>query len=169
MTINSNKFSDNFTDMFADKSGDNPDQRSPVIFVYDGECPICKYAAHATRIHKNVGPLLLVNAREEKAHPVLKEIIDNNLNLDEGMAIKYQDQFYHGKEALRLMAHLADGNHWYNFANRHLYKGKIISSLIYPSMRATRNMLLRIKGVAKLNNLQNKTEHRENDQKTNEE
>lgn len=49
------------------------DSTETIYFVYDGDCPICNYAAHALKISEAVGKLELVNAREQKTHPVYKE------------------------------------------------------------------------------------------------
>ena len=126
-----------------------------VIFVYDGECPICTHAALATRIRKNFGELRLIDARnnQQSHHPILEEIADRGLDLDEGMVIKYQGRFYHGEQALTLMAALGSNESWFNRVNRRLFKGERLSGFAYPVMRAARNLLIRAKGVAKINNL----------------
>ena len=136
----------------------HPDNKtSDVIYVYDGDCPICTYAAHATRIKNNIGVLRLIDARQDSSHPILKEIADRGLDLDEGMVIIYQDSFYHGQQALKLMAELGANEDWFNRANRHLFKGEHLGAIAYPLMRAARNLLIRLKGVPKLNNLKKKT------------
>ena len=40
-----------------------------------------------------------------------------------------------------------------NRVNRRLFKGERLSGFAYPIMRAARNLLIRAKGVAKINNL----------------
>lgn len=127
--------------------------RDSVYFVYDGDCPICNVAANALRIQHDVGPLLLVNARTQDKHPLLDEINALKLNLDEGMVIKFKDRFYHGADALHLMALIGSGQGWFNRMNAFLYRSKTIASIVYPSMRATRNALLRMKGIPPVNNL----------------
>ncbi|MGC3981634.1 MAG: DUF4166 domain-containing protein [Steroidobacteraceae bacterium] len=124
-----------------------------VWYVYDGECPICNVAANALRIRQDVGPLLLLNARETAKHPLLDEINAAQLNLDEGMVIKFRDRLYHGADALHLMALIGSEQGWFNRMNAFLYRSKTIAAIIYPSMRATRNALIWLKGAPGINNL----------------
>ena len=124
-----------------------------VIFVYDGDCPLCNHAAHALHIRKNIGPLELVDARHDRDNPVLSEIRDQNLNLDDGMVIKYRARFYHGDAALVLMARLGRKQGWFNRINAAMFKNPSVAKIAYPLMRAGRNLLLVIKRVPRLNNL----------------
>lgn len=127
--------------------------RGQVCFVYDGDCPICNLAANALRIRQNVGSLLLVNARTQAKHPLLEEINALKLNLDEGMVVKFNGRFYHGADALHLMALIGSEKGWFNRMNAFLYRSKTIAAVLYPSMRATRNALLWFKGIRPINNL----------------
>jgi len=129
-----------------------------VWFVYDGDCPMCSMAAHALKIRQRYGPLYLVDARRNTDDPLLVEIKRRKLNLDEGMVILCEGRFYHGQDALRFMARFGSDDGWFNRINRALFKSNILARLSYPLLRATRNFLLRIKGVAQLNNLRNDEE-----------
>ncbi len=80
-------------------------EKKGVWFVYDGDCPMCNTAAHAFRIRQEHGSLHLVNAREaSNDDPLIREINQRRLDLDEGMVIYCQDRFYHGSDALKFMA-----------------------------------------------------------------
>lgn len=127
--------------------------KGDVWFVYDGDCPICAVAANALQIRKAVGNLHLVNAREDKDHPLLEEIKARNLDLDAGMVIIFQDRYYHGADALHIMALLGSHQGWFNRMNALLFRSRILAALCYPIMRAVRNFAIRLKGVPKLNNL----------------
>lgn len=129
--------------------------KGDVWFIYDGDCPICTIAANALAIRKAVGNLHLINAREETNHPLMQEVRDKGLNLDEGMVIKFQNTCYHGADALHVMALLGTGQGWFNHMNYWLFRSKKLSKLLYPSMRAVRNFLIRLKGTGKINNLGN--------------
>ena len=85
--------------------------------------------------------------------PVMREIDACGLNLDEGMVIKFQDTCYHGADALHVMALLGTRHGWFNRMNAWLFRSKRISTLVYPFMRAARNLALRFKGVSKIGNL----------------
>ena len=127
--------------------------KNEVWFIYDGDCPICNVAANALRIKKAVGNLYLLNARNDNDHPLFQEIKIRNLNLDEGMVIKFNNTYYHGADALHIMGLLGTGRGWFNRMNALLFRSKTLSSLCYPAMRATRNFALKIKGVPRLHNL----------------
>jgi len=128
-----------------------------VWFAYDGECPVCTYAAHALRIRKSVGNLHLVNARESQEHALVKEITALGLNLDDGMVLKFGDSYYHGHDALHMMALLGSPNGWFNRANALLFRSKHLAKYLYPPMRGTRNLLLHLKGIQQIHNLRNGT------------
>lgn len=135
-------------------SPDNLDQRiGDVWFVYDGDCPLCSVAAHALRIRKAVGNLHLVDARSALDHPILREVRERKLDLDQGMVIKFRDTCYHGADALQVMALLGTGQGWFNRLNALLFRSKTLSRIFYPPMRAVRNLLIRLRGVDKIGNL----------------
>jgi predicted DCC family thiol-disulfide oxidoreductase YuxK len=129
--------------------------KGEVWFVYDGHCPICTTAANALQIRNAVGNLHLVNAREESNHPIMQEIRARRLNLDEGMVIKFLDQCYFGADALHVMALLGTGQGWFNRMNARLFRSKTLSRLLYPPMRTARNLFIRLKGISKIDNLNN--------------
>jgi predicted DCC family thiol-disulfide oxidoreductase YuxK len=129
--------------------------KSDVWFVYDGDCPLCTQAATALEIRKSVGPLHIVNAREETAHPLMQEIREKGLDLDRGMVLKYGERCYHGADALNMMALLGSGHGWFNRMNALLFRSKTIARLVYPSMRSGRNILIALRGAGKIRNLEN--------------
>lgn len=124
-----------------------------VYFVYDGDCPICTTAAHALRIRDAVGTLHLINARDGADQPLVREVTERGYDLDEGMVIKFGERYYHGADALGIMALLGSGVGWFNCMNAILFRSPRVAALLYPAMRGTRNTLIRIKGVPKLSNL----------------
>ncbi len=127
--------------------------RASVWFIYDGDCPLCTTAAHALQIKKSVGNLYLVNAREDLEHPLLREVNERHLNLDEGTVLIYQDNFYHGEDALHMMALLGSSQGWFNRMNATLFSSKRLSRFFYPFMRLARTILLGLIGVRKIRNL----------------
>ena len=125
-----------------------------IWFVYDGECPLCASAAMAFQIRKAVGNLHLVDARSELNHPVLSEINTQKMDLDEGMVIKYGDKLYHGADALHLMALLGSNRGWINRFNALFFRSRFLTTWLYPVLRGIRNLLIRVRGVSRINNLQ---------------
>ncbi len=122
-----------------------------VWFVYDGDCPLCRNAARALKIQEAAGSLHLLNAREADGHPLMCQIRTAQLDLDEGMVIKYSGQLYHGAEALTLMALLGSDYGWFNKVNAALFKSEFRARICYPVLRGGRNLLLKILGVQKIN------------------
>ena len=126
---------------------------SDVWFVYDGECPICSLGASLYRVRQQVGALHTLDARTEPNHPVMQEVNAAQLNLDEGMVIKYADQLYQGDAALHLMAKLGANTNPLTALGNGLFKSRTLSKLCYPSMKAARNIALKLKGVGQIGNL----------------
>jgi predicted DCC family thiol-disulfide oxidoreductase YuxK len=124
-----------------------------IWFVYDGECPICTLGADFYKVRKSVGRVQTVDARTEKDHPVMREVNDAKLNLDEGMVVKYQGRLYQGRDALHLMAQLGATDDMLNAINNTIFKSKALAHWLYPSMKAARNLALKLKGVGRIDNL----------------
>lgn len=129
------------------------EDKGEIWFAYDGECPICTYAAHALRIRQSVGPLHLVDARADKDHPLIHRIAEEKLDLDEGMVIQFGGRLYHGADALQVMALLGSDHGWFNRVNVRLFRSPVLAKLAYPLMRGSRNLLIRLLGVAPIDNL----------------
>ncbi|MBB1248542.1 DCC1-like thiol-disulfide oxidoreductase family protein [Rhizobium sp. G21] len=124
-----------------------------VWFVYDGECPLCRVAAQALRIRQSVGHLHLVDARVERDHPLMARINQAGLDLDEGMVLAYGDRLYHGAEALTLMGLIGSEHGWFNRMNALLFRSPALARFTYPAMRGVRNLLIRMLGAGKIDNL----------------
>jgi len=129
--------------------------KGEVYFVYDGDCPICTTAANGFRIREAVGLLYLINAREGKDQPLVREVTELGYDLDEGMVIKFGERYYHGADALGIMAMLGSNIGWFNRMNALLFRSPRMAALLYTVMRSIRNALILIKGKPKLNNLSN--------------
>ncbi len=128
--------------------------KGDVWYVYDGECPLCRMAATALRIRSAVGQLHLVNAREETLHPVIQEINAQGLDIDKGMVIKFGGRLYHGGDAMVMMALLGSRSGWFNRLNAILFPSPSFAKFFYPPIRGMRNLLLWLKGVEQIRNLE---------------
>jgi predicted DCC family thiol-disulfide oxidoreductase YuxK len=130
-----------------------PPKEKGIWFIYDGQCPLCNSAAHALRIKKDYGAIHLINAREASENPIVRQVTQRGLDLDEGMVIYAQGRFYHGKEALKFMARYGAARNIFTALCKGLFWSDMLSSLTYPWMRGTRNFLLRRKNVGRIDNL----------------
>jgi predicted DCC family thiol-disulfide oxidoreductase YuxK len=122
-----------------------------IQLIYDKECPACHFYCQVVRIRQSVGELVLIDARE---HPeVLKEITAQGLDIDQGMVLKMAGQLYYGTDAIHLLALLSGRSGVFNRLNYWLFSSKKVAALLYPILRSCRNVLLKILGKTKINNL----------------
>jgi hypothetical protein len=59
-----------------------------------------------------------------------------------------------GPEPEQLTARLGTNQGWFNRMNAILFRSKVMARLCYPSMRGARNLLLKVKGVQKIHDLE---------------
>lgn len=111
--------------------------------VYDGECPLCAFTAKTIKIRQSAGNLVLLDARlSDPTHPLLRKIVEQNLNLNNGIVVRYGGQLYHGADAIHLLAILGTSVDGFNRIASLLFRSKFRSRLLYPPLRAIRNLLL---------------------------
>ena len=122
-----------------------------ILLIYDKECPACDFYCQIVRIHQSVGDLVLIDARENPE--VLKEITAEGLDIDQGMVLKMGGQLYYGAYAIHLLALLSSRSGVFNRLNYWLFSSKKVAGILYPILRSCRNLLLKILGKTKINNL----------------
>ena len=124
-----------------------------VYLLYDGECPMCSTVATAVRLKREFGALHLLDARTSQDHPLYLEVCRRQLNLDEGMVVLARGEFFHGAEAVQLIARTSDGSNLTSLSARTLFKSGWLTRLCYPALRSIRNRLLKHKKVQQIDNL----------------
>jgi predicted DCC family thiol-disulfide oxidoreductase YuxK len=117
--------------------------------LYDGECPFCTTYVKLVRIREIVGKLRLVNARD--GGPEFEEVKAAGLDLDEGMVLKLSGRLYHGHDCIHALSLLSESKGVFNCFNAWAFRSKARSALLYPTMRAGRNLALRMLGRSKIN------------------
>ncbi|WP_137170657.1 DCC1-like thiol-disulfide oxidoreductase family protein [Marinomonas sp. FW-1] len=122
-----------------------------ILLIYDKECPACDFYCQIVRIHQSVGDLVLIDARENPE--VLQEITAEGLDIDQGMVLKMGGQLYYGADAIHLLALLSSRSGVFNRLNYWLFSSKKVAGILYPILRSCRNLLLKILGKTKINNL----------------
>lgn len=122
--------------------------KSDVYLIYDGECPFCSAYVKLMRLKHSVGPLRLIDAREGGSE--VDHVRAKGLDLNEGMVFYYGDRFYHGADALNILALLSSGQSWFNKVNGRLFRSPTISRIVYPVLRGGRNTVLRLLGRKQL-------------------
>jgi len=126
-------------------------KREEILLVYDRECPACNAYCQVVNIRESVGDLRIVDAREDSK--VMEEITSQGLDIDQGMVLKMGGQLYYGADAIHALALISSRSGILNRMNYWMFKSKTASSVLYPILRFCRNLLLKILGKTKINNL----------------
>jgi predicted DCC family thiol-disulfide oxidoreductase YuxK len=122
-----------------------------VILIYDGECPLCTAYCRAARIRSAAGTLHLIDARG--ASEVKNEMTRQGLDVDQGMALKVDDVLYYGADAICALALLSTRAGFFNRLSYWLFRSRSRARVLYPVLRACRNLLLKLLRRRKINNL----------------
>ena len=125
--------------------------RPEILLIYDKECPACNTYCQIIKIRETVGDLIIIDAR--KKSEILNEITKSGLDIDQGMVLKMEKQLYYGSDAIHALALISSRSGLFNRVNYWIFKSKLTSSLLYPVLRLLRNLLLKVLGKTKINNL----------------
>jgi predicted DCC family thiol-disulfide oxidoreductase YuxK len=122
--------------------------------VYDGECPVCSNYCRHIRLRETVGPLHLVDARQPS--PLMDEITHAGLDIDQGMVLKVRGQLYYGDVAMHMITLMSTRAGWFNRLSLLLFGTPLAARIFYPAGKAVRNLLLKVLGIAYIDNLNGK-------------
>ena len=125
--------------------------RPEILLVYDRECPACNTYCQIIKIRETIGDLKIIDAR--KKSEILNEITRAGLDIDQGMVLKMEGQLYYGSDAIHTLALISSRSGLFNRFNYWIFKSESVSSWLYPVFRFFRNLLLKILGKMKINNL----------------
>ncbi|QQO20347.1 DUF393 domain-containing protein [Bradyrhizobium diazoefficiens] len=120
------------------------DNDNDVWVIYDGECPLCSRYVLLYQLREQGQRVRLIDARSED--PIVDDIRARKLDLNEGMVVRWRDQYYHGAEAMHLLATLAGETTLFNRVNRWLFSRPRLARAIYPTLVRGRKLLLRLLG-----------------------
>ena len=123
----------------------------PILLVYDRQCPACDLYCSLARIRADVGELTLVDARE--GGPVMEEITKAGLDIDQGMVLKVGAQLYYGADAIHALSLMSTRTGFFNRLAWWSFRSQRAAHILYPALRAMRNLLLKLLGKTKINNL----------------
>jgi predicted DCC family thiol-disulfide oxidoreductase YuxK len=133
-------------DSAADSSGQGA--VAEAWLIYDGECPFCSAYVKYLRVRESVGRFHLVDARE--GGPLVEELRQKGIDLDEGMALKIGDRVYHGADCIHMLALLSTPSSLFNKINSRIFRSPMLARNLYPILRAGRNATLRLLGRRKM-------------------
>lgn len=125
--------------------------QADILLVYDQQCPLCDNYCQLVRIRESAGKLVLVDARENSA--VMQEITAAGLDIDQGMVLKMSGRIYYGSDAMHALSLLSTRSGIFNRINFQVFRSGWLSRALYPIFRSFRNLLLKARGVTKINNL----------------
>jgi predicted DCC family thiol-disulfide oxidoreductase YuxK len=124
---------------------------NPILLVYDKQCPFCDFYCQLVRIRESVGELKLIDAREPGS--VMDEITAAGLDIDQGMVLKMGDTLYYGADAIHMLSLIGNRSGVFNRINYRIFCSRTSARLVYPVLRFSRNMLLKLLGKTRVNNL----------------
>jgi hypothetical protein len=83
----------------------------------------------------------------------MDEITSLGLDIDEGMVLKKEGRIYYGADAIHELARLGDRTETFDRINARVFETNRRSRILYPLLRSLRNLLLKILGRTRINNL----------------
>ena len=100
------------------------------------------------RLRAAIGDVILLDAREP--HPVVEELKQSGIDLDEGMALIDGDTIHFGDEVVHRLALMSTGSGAFNKLNAHIFRSPRVARMLYPVMKAGRNATLTLMGRRKI-------------------
>ena len=123
-----------------------------IDLIYDSHCPACDYYCHLVKIRESLGPLNLIDTRDNP--DILQQITARGWDIDEGMVLRVADQLYYGSEAIHLLSLLGTSSGLFNRLNFWIFKSAQRADICYPLLRACMGLLLKILRRSRINNLE---------------
>jgi predicted DCC family thiol-disulfide oxidoreductase YuxK len=112
--------------------------------VYDGMCPFCASYVRLCRMRELAQRVHLIDARSD--HPMVEEVKTRGLSLENGLAVKWNGHYYHGAEALAMMAMFGSESGLLSRLNRFMFSRPKLGGFLYPAMVAARRLTLKLLG-----------------------
>ncbi len=116
--------------------------------IYDGDCPFCSSYVGLLRLRETFGEVELMNARE--CPELVVELARQKMDLDEGMVLVLNGEYFHGSECIHRLALLATASNTFNLVNKFIFERKRLAAILYPILRFGRNLSLKILGINKI-------------------
>ena len=122
-----------------------------IFLVYDRQCPMCEYYCTLSRVRESAGRLVLVDARD--GGPLMGEITAAGLDIDDGMVLKAGDRLYYGADAIHALSLMGTNSGVFNRVAYWTFRSRRVARVLYPALRAGRNLVLKLLGRTRINNL----------------
>ena len=123
-----------------------------IQLVYDRQCPACEFYCRRVDIDPAIGKLGRVDAREPS--DIMAEVTSLGLDIDEGMVVKIGDDIHYGSDAIHALAMSSSNKGFFNRLASAVFRSRRTARLLYPPLKACRNLLLKLLRRSRINNLQ---------------
>lgn len=123
-----------------------------IQLVYDKQCPVCDLYCRLVDVHESEGKLVRIDAREPSE--AMDEITALGLDIDEGMVLKVGEQLFYADDAIHELALISSRNGLFNRLANIAFRSPSAARVLYPVFKAMRNLLLKILGRTRINNLE---------------
>ena len=120
--------------------------------VYDKECPVCDFYCTRADVDPSKGRLKIIDAREDTE--IMRDITALGLDIDEGMVVRVGDKLHYGSDAIHELALRSSGKGFVNATGKLVFRSRTMARLFYPPLKLMRNLLLKLLGRSRINNLQ---------------
>lgn len=111
---------------------------------YDGECPFCTRYVGLINLREAVGPVDLVDLRENA--DLRDTLSDEGFDLDQGMVVEIDGKRVGGADATHALATMSTSSGVFNRLNRAVFSMPAVSALVYPVLRSGRWFTLFLMG-----------------------
>ena len=122
-----------------------------IVLVYDHQCPVCDAYCRRVQIRPAEGALQILDARSPSE--IRDEVTRRGLDIDQGMVLQTDTGLYYGAEAIHQLALLGSRSDAFNWLNFVAFRRRWAADMLYPILRFFRNMLLKLLGRTRINNL----------------
>jgi predicted DCC family thiol-disulfide oxidoreductase YuxK len=118
--------------------------------VYDGDCPFCSRYVRWLRLKENLD-VHLVDARHPGA--LKDEATALGYDLDRGMVLKYDGNFYAGDRAMHMLALMSTPSGLFNRLMIRIFSSSARAKALYPALSAGRRAVVLMLGRGEIGNL----------------
>lgn len=122
-----------------------------VEILYDRECPVCDAYCNIADVRPDAGRIRLLDAR--KHSELLREVTARSWDIDEGMVVRYRGELHYGSDAIHVLALLSPRKTLFDKLSWLVFGSRGRARIVYPLMKAGRNLLLKALGRTRINNL----------------
>lgn len=129
----------------------NDIENKKILLIYDKECPACNMYCNIVKIKEEFGELEIMDARENTS--VRTEVTKLGWDIDQGMILKVEEKLFYGSDAIHALSLMSSQSGLFNRVNFWIFKSEQRSAIFYPILRFCRNLLLKLLGKSKINNL----------------